>query len=136
MPLPSGLRGWGTPPGSPAGFLGASGRGRCPLLPSCSSCPGGPLLPASPGLPGLPPMPPGHMQPGGGFGGRGTSLGAQQAPPQPPNLGGANAPVGGANALCSFPPPLVLEGPSHLPPLFSPGLPPTPPGPTWPGEDV
>ena len=56
----SGLRGQGTSPGSPAGFLGSSGRGK-PLL----SFPaplvwglGRPRPPASPDLPGLPPMPP------------------------------------------------------------------------------
>ena len=46
-----GFGGWGTWPGSSAGFLGLSGRGKCPQLLSCSSGPGGPLLPASPDLP-------------------------------------------------------------------------------------
>ena len=47
----SGLRGWGTLPESPAGFLGPSGWDKRPLLLSHSSGPGGPLLPASPILP-------------------------------------------------------------------------------------
>ena len=51
--------------------------------------------------------------------GGGPHLGAQQA---------SQAGVGGANAL--HPP--VLEGPSRLSLLFSPGLPPTSPGPTQP----
>ena len=46
-----GLRAWGTSPGSPAGFLGLSGWGKCPPLLSCSPGPGGPLLPVSPILP-------------------------------------------------------------------------------------
>ena len=58
MPSTPGLRGRGTSPGSPAGFLGSSGWGKHPLLLSCSSGLGGPLSPASPDLPGLPPMPP------------------------------------------------------------------------------
>ena len=61
MPPTPGLRGQGTSPGSPAGFLGSSGWGKCPPFLSCCSSLGGPLLPASPDLPGLPPMPPGPM---------------------------------------------------------------------------
>ena len=58
VPPTPGLRGQGTSSGSPAGFLGLSGQGKCPLLLSCSSGLGGPLPPASPDLPSLPPMPP------------------------------------------------------------------------------
>ena len=90
------LRGQGTSPGSPAGFLTSSGWGKHPPLLSCSSGLGGPLLPASPDLPGLPPMPPRPTQPGGVFGGLGSGLGAQQSP---------WAQVGRAIALCSSPPP-------------------------------
>ena len=36
-PPTPGLRGQGTSPGSPAGFLGSSGQGKCPPLLSCSS---------------------------------------------------------------------------------------------------
>ena len=43
----------GTSPGSPAGFLGLSGWGKCPPLLSCSSGPRGPLPPVSPDLPSL-----------------------------------------------------------------------------------
>ena len=57
-PPTPGLRGQGTSPGSPAGFLGSSGQGKRPPLLSCSSGLGGPLQSASPGLPDLPPMPP------------------------------------------------------------------------------
>ena len=141
VPPTPGLRGWGSSPGSPAGFLDSSGRGKCPPLllscSSCSSCPRGPLLPASlvlllafllctrtnaargpwravdqPGssavslgqvggantLHSSPVLPDGSsylpllisrvsllcsqgpMWPRGGFGGQGTTLGAQQAP--------------------------------------------------------
>ena len=74
-----------------------------------------PLLPEGPCcLPGLPPMPSGPTWPGGGFGGQGTGLGAQQA---------HWARVGGA---IPSPPhdssPAPLEGPSHLPFLISPGF--------------
>ena len=54
---------------------------------------------------------------------RGPHLGAQQA---------SWAQVGGANALCSLPTPLVLEGPSCQPLLFSPrhsSMPPDEPSP-------
>ena len=59
-----------------------------------------------------------------------SGLRGQGTPPGSPV--GFPAWVGGAAALCSSPAPLVLESPSCLPPLFSPSLPPTPPGPTWP----
>ena len=36
VPPTPGLRGQGTSPGSPAGFLGSSGRGKCPPLLFCS----------------------------------------------------------------------------------------------------
>ena len=42
VPPTPGLRGRGTSPGSPAGFLGSSGRGKHPPLLSCSSVPEGP----------------------------------------------------------------------------------------------
>ena len=58
VPPTPGLRGWGTSPGSPAGFLGSSGQGKHPPLLFCSSGLGGPLPPASPDLCGLLPMPP------------------------------------------------------------------------------
>ena len=58
-----------------------------------------------------------------GLSGRGPHLGAQQA---------SWARVGGANALFSSPAPPVWEGPSHLPLLISPRLPPMPPGPMRP----
>ena len=51
MPPTPGLRGQGTSPGSPAGFLCLTGQGKCPPLLSCSSGPGGPLPLASPVLP-------------------------------------------------------------------------------------
>ena len=50
----------------------------------------------------------------------GPCMGAQQA---------SWARVGRANALCYSPTPLVLEGPSHLPVVFSAVLPLMPPGP-------
>ena len=65
MPPASGLQGVGTPPGSPAGFLGLSGQSKCPPFLSCSSSPWGPLPPASRDLLSLPPMPPGPTQPRG-----------------------------------------------------------------------
>ena len=122
VPPTPGLRGQRTSPGSPAGFLGSSGWGKCPPLLSCSSGLGGPLPPASPDLPCLPPMPPRTHAAWRGLGGQGIYLGAQQAP---------WAWVGRAIALCSSPTP--PRGP--LPPA-SPGLPgllPMPPGPMWPG---
>ena len=67
VPPTPGLRGQGTSSGSPAGFLGSSGWGKCRLLLSCFSGLWGPLLPASPDLPCLPPMPPWPMQLGWGF---------------------------------------------------------------------
>ena len=51
VPPTPGLRGQGTSPGSPAGFLGSSGRGNPPPLLSRSAPPGGPLPPAD--LPSL-----------------------------------------------------------------------------------
>ena len=87
-----GLRGQGTSPGSPAGFLGLSGWGKLPPLLSCSLGPRGPLPPASPDLPWPPSYAPGTNVAGGrgDLGGQGTGLGAQQVP---------QARVGGANAL-------------------------------------
>ena len=66
-PTPA-LRGQGISPGSPAGFLGLSGWGKCPPFLSCSSGLGGPLPPASPDPPGLLPMPPDQCSRGGGGG--------------------------------------------------------------------
>ena len=98
-----GLRGSGTSPGSPAGFLGSSGWGKCPPLLSCSSClgigrapTGGSLLPASPDLPGLTPVPPGPTKPGWGFGGGGY---------RPVSSTGSPGRVGQAIALHSSPTP-------------------------------
>ena len=65
VPPTPGLRGQGTSPGSPAGFLGSSGQGKRPPLLSFSSGLGGPLLPASPDLPGLPSIPSGPVWPEG-----------------------------------------------------------------------
>ena len=111
VPPSPGLRGQGTSPGSPAGFLGLSRRGKRPPLLSCSSSLQGPMPPASPDLPGLPSMPTGPIRLCGvDLGGQGTSLGAQQAP---------LAQVGGAINL-STPLPFLLEGPSRLPLLISP----------------
>ena len=109
-PIP-GLRGQGSSPGSPAGFLGSSGWGKCP--PHFSSSPGlgGTLPPASPDLPGLPLMPPGLMHWGWGrgcLGGQGTGLGAQQAP---------QAQVDGSNALAPLS--LLPDGSSRQPLLIS-----------------
>ena len=80
VPPTPGLRGQETSPGSPAGFLGSSGWGKCPPLLS-SPAPsfwdmGRPHPPASPDLPALPPMPPGPMRvggEGGAFDGRGSA---------------------------------------------------------------
>ena len=75
-----GLRGRGTSPGSPAGFMGSSGRGKCPPLLSCSSGPEGPSRLPLLTSPASLLCPQGPTQPGGGFGGQGIGLGAQQAP--------------------------------------------------------
>ena len=111
MPPTPGLRGQGTSPGSPAGFLGSSRQGK-PLL----SFPaplvwglGGPLPPASPDLPGLPPMPPRIHA---------AWRGIWRAGDRPGNSAGSPGRVGGANALCFSP--LLPEGPSHLHLLISP----------------
>ena len=84
-----------------------SGRGNHPPLFSCSSHRTPPTCLSCSPL-GLPPMLPGPTQPGGGFGGVGTGLGAQQAP-QPE----------WARRLPSAPLLLFLESPSHLPLLIS-----------------
>ena len=108
-PIP-GLIGQGTSPGSPAGFLVSGGWGSHPPLLSCPYIPGGPLLPTSPDVPSLPPMPPGtHVAWGGGFGGQGIRLGAQQAP---------WSKWAGQSPSVSLM--LLLEGPSLLPLLISP----------------
>ena len=165
------LRGQGTSPGSPGGFLDSNGWGKHPPLLSCSSGLGsgrapqvppiclscsplglflmlpGPMRPAGVGtlegrelawefsrlpgpewaeqspstpplllpedpsrlpLPDLPPMPQGPTRPGGGFGGQGTRLRAQQGPR--PEWPGRSP---------SAPLPHLLEGPSCLPLLIS-----------------
>ena len=116
------LRGLGTSHGSPAGFLGSSGRGKRPLLLSCSSGLGGPLPPASPDLPGLPPMPPRtHM----------AWRGLWRAGDEPGSSAGSLGPSG----RCSRPS-LVSLSSWRAPPAClscSPGLPPMPPGPMRPG---
>ena len=108
VPPTPGLRGQGTSPGSPAGFLGSSGQGNRPLRLSRSSQMAPPTyLSWSPQASLL--CPQGPMWPGGGFGGGGTSLGAQQAP-QPQ----------WARWSPSAPLPLLPESSSHLPLLISP----------------
>ena len=109
LPPTPGLRGQGTSPGRPAGFLGSGGWGkRSPLL-SCSSSLGGPLPPASPDFPGLPPMPPGtHV----------AWRCVWRAGDQPGSSAGPLAQVDQAIALCSSP---ALPGESLLP--ASPDLP-------------
>ena len=109
MPPTPGLRGQGTSPGIPAGFLVSSGWVNALL----SSPPilGGPLLPASLDLPSLPPMPPGPMwleREVEGLEGMGTCLGAQQAPG--PEWVGQSP---------STPLPLLPDGSSCLPLLIS-----------------
>ena len=99
-------RGQGTSPGSPAGFLGSSEQGKCPPLLSCSSSLGGPLPPASPDLPGLPPMPPRTHA---------AWMGVWRAGDWPGSSAGSLCPSGWGNR-----PPLLPEGPSHLPLLISP----------------
>ena len=91
MPPTPVLRGRGTSPWSPAGFLGSSGQGKCPPLLSCSSCLGVFLLPASPDLCGLPPMSPGPMW--------GGEWGPWRAGDRPGCSPGSRARVGRAIAL-------------------------------------
>ena len=112
MPPTPGLRGWGTSPDSPAGFLGSSGWGKCPPLLSCSSGPRGPFPPASPVLPSASFLCP-QDQCGWGEGGSwraGDGLGTQQAPWA--QVGGGQTP---SSLLL-----LLLEGPSHPHLLMSP----------------
>ena len=113
VPPTPGLRGKGTSPGSPAGFLGSSGWGRRPPLLSCSSGLGGPLPSASPDLPDFPPMPPRTHAAWRGLWRAGDQLGSSAGSP---------ARVGRSITLRSSP--LLLEGPSCLPLLISdlPGL--------------
>ena len=119
------LRGQGTSPGSPAGFLGLSCLGkRHPLLSYSSGLASGRALP--PASPVLSPAsflcPQGPTWPRGRFGEQGISLGVQQAPsPQ----------VDGANALCSSPTPPAEPLPPTTPDL--PWLPSMLPGSTQPG---
>ena len=101
------LRGQGISPGSPAGFLGSSGKGKHPPLLSCSCSLGGALRPASPNLPGFSPMPPGPMWLGGEW--------SCRAGHRPGSSAGFLGLSGWGNR-----PPLLPEGPSHLPLLFSP----------------
>ena len=72
----------------------------------------------------LPPMPLGTMRLEGILENGGPGLGAQQS---------SQAWKSGGNTLCTSLDPPVLEGPSRQLLLFSPHLPPTPLGPTWPG---
>ena len=75
VPHTPGLRGQGTSPGSPAGFLGSSGWGKCSSLLSCSSWRAPPAcLSSSP--PGLPPMPSRTQSAWRGLGGRGDWSGS------------------------------------------------------------
>ena len=83
--------------------------GRAIALHFSPAPPGWPLPPATPDLLGLPPMPAGPTLPGWGFGGGGTDLGAQQAPPPEWARRSPSAPLL-----------LFLESPSHLPLLISP----------------
>ena len=105
------LREWGTSPGSPAGFLGSSGRGKCPRLLSCFSGLEGPsclpllISPTSLLCP--------QDQCGRGdveaLGGRGPAWELSRLP-RPEWVG--QSPL--ASVL------LLPEGPSHLPLLISP----------------
>ena len=114
MPPTPGLRGQGTSPGSPAGFLGSSGWAKHPplLLLRSGVWEGPSLLPLLISLASL--LCP-QDQCGWGWGGRGhlggqgTSMGAQQAP---------RAEWVGQSP--SIPLPLLPEGPSHLHLLISP----------------
>ena len=107
VPTTPGLRGQGTSPGSPAGFLGSSGWDKCPPLLSCSSNLGGPLPPASPDLPTslLCPQDPRSLD------------GALEGGYWPGSSAGSLAQVGQAIALPPLP--LFLESPSRLPLLIS-----------------
>ena len=105
LPTP-GLRGQGTSPGSPAGFLGSSGQGKCPPLLSHSSGLGGTFLPPSPDLRGLPPMPPRTYS---------AWRGLWRAGDQPGRSAVSLCPSGQGNH-----PPLLLDGSSHLSLLISP----------------
>ena len=97
-------------------WAGQSPSAPLPLLPQCPS-----PLPLLISLASLL-CPQGLTRLGGGSGGQGTGLGAQQAP---------QAPVSRAIALCSSPTPPGWPLPPATPDL--PGLPPMPPGPTQPG---
>ena len=110
VPPTPGLRGQGTSPGSPAGFLGWSGWGKCPPLLSCSSGLGGPLPPASPDLPSLPPMSPRtYVAWRGCLEGRGSAWELSRLPG--PEWTGQSP---------STPLPLLLARSSRLPLLISP----------------
>ena len=93
VPPTPGLRGWGTSPGSPAGFLGSSWWSKCPPLLSSSGL-WWPLPPASPDLPCYPPVPPVSCV---------AWRGLWKAGYQPGNLAGSPARVGQAVALHSSP---------------------------------
>ena len=108
VPPTPGLRGQRTSPGSPAGFLGSSGRGKHPLLLSCSSSLGGPLLPASPDVPSLPPLPPRTRASWRGVWRMGSAWELSRLPGP-----------GWAWQSPSAPLPLLPEGPSRLPLLIS-----------------
>ena len=109
MPPTPGLRGQGTSPGSPAGFLGSSwGANTILSTPAPLVWEGPSYLPLLISLASLL-CPQGPTQPGWGFGGQWTGLGAQQFP---------QARVGGAVALRSS---AALTGESFPP--ASPDLP-------------
>ena len=112
MPPTPGLRGQWNSPGSPAGFLGPSGWGKHPPLLSCSSGCRGALPPASPFLPLASFLCPqdqcGHGE-WGPFEGRGLAW----------ELSSLLVPKS-VGQMPSAPPPLLPEGPSHVPFLISP----------------
>ena len=111
VPPTPGLRGEGTSPGSPAGFLGSSAQGRHPPLLSSPAPPVGSahllLLTSQVSLL----CPQGPTWPGGALEGRGSAWELSSLPvPQ------------WAEQMLSAPLPFLLDGPSCLPLLISPAL--------------
>ena len=105
-----GLRGRGTSPGSPAGFLGSSGWGSHPLLLSCSSQKTPPtFLSRSSCPPSYAPKDSLSLE--GALVWGGTAQELSRLPVPLPEWAGQTP---------STPFPLLLEGPSHLPLLVSP----------------
>ena len=119
------LKGQGTSPGSPAGFLGSSGWGKHPPLLSCSSGLGsGRAPPACLSWPPGPPFyAPGTNAAGGWEPWRGGGW--------PGNLADSLCPIGQGNRPLA-PLLLLLQGPSRLPLLISPASLLCPQGPTQP----